>query len=147
MRAATVTLNQCFAQVQDELVHVVLDMLGGHPETLATVAIDTLKGSRVTFLETIDTVHKVIPFLPKARAQKLKSMVFGAEDIWALADGFLRTLASSNKPNQVICFELTDRCTGMTVPVALPAESHIFLAAEISKTLRKLKKFHKKIHD
>jgi len=145
VRDATVTLNQCFAQVQDELAHVVLNVLGNHPEALKTGAIDTFKGSRATFLETIDTVHQVIPFLPKVCAQELKPMIFGAEGIWALADGFLRKLTSSDKPSQVIHFELTDRWTHRSVPVVLPVESSIFLAAEISKTLRKLKKFRQKI--
>jgi len=142
---ATETINACLAQLQEELAGLGLDILAKNSKALGKVTYEQLSGPPTPFIETIDALHEVTALTPTVLAQKLKSKASGAEDIWAITNGFLSKLTSTKGADPVLCFEVTDRCTGRTVPVALPAMHYNILTNDVSKFIRELKKFRKEI--
>ena len=94
----------------------------------------------------IEAAHALVPALPKAPGRDYARWLWGTEDSCALAHGYLQALALAQPGDEVVRFEITDRKTRRTVPVALPCASQAFVAADIRKRLRELRQLHKKNH-
>lgn len=144
--SASELLSPCLTQLQDELARIGVDILAKNEGSMNPAFQAKLTGPPTPFLETIDALHNAASLAPSDLVSEVKSKAFGAENLWALSSGFLRAVASTNGTLPVVCFDVTCRHTGRTVPVALPTMHYNLLAEEINKFVRKLKKFRKEIH-
>ena len=142
-------------RVEEELGRVIDDVLaaavgdGGGDATAAQRG--ALQGElrselRGELRAAIEAAHALVPALPKAPGRDYARWLWGTEDSCALAHGYLQALALAQPGDEVVRFEITDRKTRRTVPVALPCASQAFVAADIRKRLRELRQLHKKNH-
>ena len=138
-------------RVEEELGRVIDDVLaadvgdGGGDATAAQRG--ALQGElRSELRGAIEAAHALVPALPKAPGRDYARWLWGTEDSCALAHGYLQALALAQPGDEVVRFEITDRKTRRTVPVALPCASQAFVAADIRKRLRELRQLHKKNH-
>ena len=133
----------CMTRVEEEVARVIDDVLAadradGNAEAAAA--------RRAQVLVALDAAHALLPELPKAPGRAYANWLWGIEDSCALAHGYLQALAAATRDDTVVRFEVSDRKTKRTVPVALPCASQAFVAADIKKRLRELKQLHKKNH-
>ena len=133
----------CMSRVEEEVARVIDDVLAAD---VADGRSDAAAARRADVLAAIDAAHALVPELPKVPARAYASWLWGIEDSCALAHGFLQALAIAASDDTVVRFEVSDRKTKRTVPVALPCASQAFVAADIKKRLRELKQLHKKNH-
>ena len=139
----TTAFGACMARVESEVALVVDDVLAAD---IADGKMDAADARRLKVLEAIDAAHALVPGLPKVPGKAYVSWLWGIEDSCALAHGYLRALSLAAGGDDVVRFEVTDRKTRRTVPVALPCTSQAFVAADIKKRLRELKQLHTTNH-
>jgi len=138
-------LNQRMAELRKELAEMVRDVLADTTGRFGNAANLVQQCSDDNFSEAVDTVHSLVPFVHESMRPQLQKILWGIEHLYALADGFSRALSLSGSPDMVLKFEVTNRASRRTVPVAMPQLSYIFLAKDIDKEILNLKKLNKKI--
>ncbi len=145
VNTANELLTKCLGQLQEEFANTGLAIITKASATCDGIRPENLAGPPTLFLETLDAFHQAVSSAPVELKRDLKSMAYGAEDLWALTTGYLNKLASANGDLPAVYIEITDRHTGRTVPITLPIMSFNLLAEDINKSLRKMKKVRKKI--
>jgi hypothetical protein len=144
IKTITATLNERMAQLKSELVAIAGELLTNSPEISSKIGLAAEDTGARSFVGVIDTVRSLLPLVPATAAQ-LQQMLYGIEDTYALIDSFIRALSSSTNPNEAMKFEVSDRKTGKGLLVTLPPAAYPYLAEDIDKRLRKLKRLRKKI--
>lgn len=144
VKIITATLDERLAQLKSELVGIADELLTNAPEISSKIGLATGETGARSFVEVIDAVHSLLPLVP-ATAAELRQMLYGIEDTHALTDNFIRALSSATNPNETMKFEVSDRKTRRGLLVTLPPAAYPYLAEDIDKRLRELKRFHKRI--
>jgi hypothetical protein len=140
---ATTKVTECINQLQDELDKIAEDILSALPERARPIGKDQVHKPAQDFLETVDLLDTLVPYISAPLRGKFQSMLIGIENAVALAHGFICNLPLSKTAESAIEFEIPDRRTGRSVRVVLPPLSYLAAVEDLRKALRDLKKIHR----
>ena len=140
---ATTKVTECIDQLHDELAKIADDILSALPEREGPTCKDQVHKLAPDFLETVDLLNTLVPFVSASLRGEFQSLLFGIENAVALAHGFICNLPLSKTAESAIEFEVSDRRTGRSVRVVLPPLSYLAAVEDLRKVLRGLKKIHR----